>query len=103
MATRQRKNNRFSGLIIPAACLCILGYFAFHAYQGNLGIRSRTQMDRQSLDLQYELARLHEVRNALQHRVALLRDGQIEKDMLDQQTRYMLNQVKVDEFVIFYD
>ncbi len=102
MATRQRKNSQLSGLLIPLICSTILGYFAFHAFQGNLGVRSRAQMDTHSLELQFELARLRDVRKALEHKVALLRDGQVEKDMLDQQARLMLNQVKADEFVIFY-
>ena len=103
MATRQRKNSRFSGLIIPTICLGILGYFGTHAYQGNLGVVSRAQMDNQSIDMEFELARLREVKIQLKHKVDLLRDGQIEKDMLDQQARAMLNLVKVDELVINYD
>ncbi len=103
MATRQKKNSRFSGLIIPTICLAILGYFGTHAYQGNLGVISRAQMESQSLDLEFELARLRQEKSQMEHKVALLRDGQIEKDMLDQQARAMLNLVKGDEWVLSYD
>jgi cell division protein FtsB len=102
MATRQKKNSRLSGMAIPVICLCILGYFGFHAYQGNLGVKSRSLMDRQSLQLQFELARLREVHYGLELQVGLLRDGRVEKDMLDQQARHMLNLVKENELVIFY-
>ena len=103
MATRQRKNSRFSGVTIPIICLGILSYFGMHAYQGNLGVISRAQMDNHFVDLEFELARLREVKNQLGHKVDLLRDGQIEEDMLDQQARAMLNLVKSDELVLNYD
>jgi len=101
MATRQSKNSRFSGLAIPAVCLCILGYFSFHAFQGSLGVQSRAVMDRQNLELQFELARLRETRLDMEQKVGLLRDGSLEKDMLDQQVRHMLNLIKPNEVVIF--
>ncbi len=101
MATRQKFNSRFSGLAIPFVCLTILGYFGFNAFQGNFGVTSRSAMDRQSLELQFELARLRQERTELQRRVGLLRDGRVEKDMLDQQARYMLNLAKANELVIF--
>lgn len=100
MATRQSKNSRFSGLAIPVACLCILAYFSYHAFQGSLGIQSRALMDQKNLQLQFELARLREARQDMERKVSLLRDGNLEKDMLDQQVRHMLNLVKSNEVVI---
>ena len=100
MATRQKKNSRYSGLAIPAVCLSILAYYGFSAFQGDLGVRSRTQMDDKSLGMQFELVRLRKQRDDLKIKVELLREGRVEKDMLDQQARHLLNMVKADEFVI---
>jgi cell division protein FtsB len=100
MATRQKKNSRFAGFAVPLACICILGYYGFHAFQGSLGIKSRSQMDQKSLALQFELARLSEEHSKLKIKVGLLRDGRVEKDMLDQQARHLLNLVKANEYVI---
>ena len=100
MATRQKKNSRFSWLAVPAICLCILGYYGLNIFQGNLGMHSRAQMNSQSLQLQFELARLREEHGELKLKVELLRDGRVEKDMLDQQARYLLNMVKENEFVV---
>ncbi len=102
MATRQKKNSRFTGLAIPLVCLGILGYYGINAFYGNLGIKSRAQMDEHSLQLQFELVRLRQERQDLKLNVELLRDGRVEKDMLDQQARQLLNMVKADEFVIIY-
>ena len=101
MATRQKKNSRLSGLALPFVCLCILGYYGFNVFEGDRGVNSRSQMQQQSLQLQFELARLREVRKELSLKVELLHDGRVEKDMLDQQARHMLNMVKGNELVIF--
>ena len=100
MATRQKKNSRLASLVLPAVCLCILGYYGINAFQGSLGVHSRTKMDSQSLQLQFELARLRQVHSNLKIKVELLRDGRVEKDMLDQQARHLLNLVKANEFVV---
>ncbi len=100
MATRQTKNSKYTGMIIPSVCLLILFYFGFHAFQGNLGVKSRAQMEREDLQLQFELVRLKTIRRDLEKKVHLLRDGSLEKDMLDQQARHMLNLVGANEFVI---
>jgi cell division protein FtsB len=44
--------------------------------------------------------RIKEKRTALDARVMLLRDGTIEKDMLDEQARQMLGMVGPDEIVV---
>ena len=100
MATRQKKNSQFSGLAIPVVCLTILSYYGLSAFQGDLGVRSRSQMDNKSLEMQFELVRLRKQRDELKMKVELLREGRVEKDMLDQQARHLLNMVKADEFVI---
>lgn len=66
-------------------------------------MHSRALMDRQSLQLQFELARLRDERQGLELKVNLLRKGTVEKDMLDQQVRHMMNFVKSNEFVIFHN
>ena len=48
-----------------------------------------------------ELAELSKARETLEVRVALLRDGSMEKDMVDQQVRSQLNMLRDDEVVIF--
>ena len=100
MATRQRKNSKLAGLLVPAICICILGYYGFHLVQGSLGIKSRSQLEQKALDLQFELARLNEEHKRLKIKVGLLKNGVVEKDMLDQQARHLLNLVRTGEYVI---
>ena len=36
MSTRQRKQSKIRPLLLPACCLLILGYFAYHAVPTNI-------------------------------------------------------------------
>ena len=100
MSTRQRRHNPFARLIVPAICALLIAYFLFHAWSGRYGIEAMRQLEDDRTQLEFELVRLKEKRAALEARVNLLRDGTIEKDMLDEQARYMLNLAAPDEIVI---
>jgi cell division protein FtsB len=80
--------------------MAVIGYFAFHAVEGERGLRTYF-----ALNLQTELAR--EERDALRHdrrtierRVNLLKPGSLDLDMLDERARKILNKVHEDDFVI---
>ena len=103
MAVRLRRRITPGRFIAPAASLTILGYFLFHAFSGQYGIRAQIALDAQKAALQTELAALEVQRDRLKDRVALLREGTIERDMLDEQARRQLNLVHADETVILLD
>ncbi|MCB1465228.1 MAG: septum formation initiator family protein [Nitratireductor sp.] len=100
MSTRQRKNSSLSRLAVPAICSLLIAYFLFHAWSGRYGIVAMQEMEEERTRLEFELVRVKEKRAALEARVTLLRDGTIEKDMLDEQARHMLGLVGPDEIVI---
>ena len=100
LSTRQRKNNPFARLAVPAICSLLIAYFLFHAWSGRYGIEAMRQLEEERTRLEFELVRIKEQRAALEARVMLLRDGTIEKDMLDEQARQMLGLVGSDEIVI---
>lgn len=81
--------------------VAVIGYFAYHAVEGERGLRAYF-----ALNLQTELAR--EERNALRHdrmtierRVNLLKPESLDLDMLDERARTVLNKVHEADFVIF--
>lgn len=100
MSTRQRKHNPLTRLAVPAICSLLLAYFMFHAWSGHYGIEAMREMRDERTQLEFELARLKQERATLEARVTLLRDGTIEKDMLDEQARYMLNLLGENEIMI---
>ncbi|MEL6504587.1 MAG: septum formation initiator family protein [Pseudomonadota bacterium] len=100
MAIRARKRHPLTRFVGPLAAMMILGYFGFHAFNGDYGIRAHLAMQTQITRLEGELAHHTAQRDRLEARVALLRDGQLEKDMVDQWVRGQLNMAREDEIVI---
>ncbi len=100
MWTRQHKQRNTGRLILPAIATLFLAYFGFHAYHGEFGIYSKYQLEAQAAELQARLDKVHAARVDLEHRVQLLHDGTLEKDMLDEQARKALNLSQPDEITI---
>ena len=80
--------------------VAVIGYFAFHAVEGDRGLRAYF-----ALTLQTELARaerddLREEREAIEQRVNLLKPDSLDLDMLDERARMALNKVHDDDLVI---
>ncbi len=101
MAIRSRKRSSLSRFIAPVATLIILGYFGFHAFNGQYGIRANIAMQKRIDRLEQRLADRTAFRNKLESRVALLREGTLEKDMVDEHVRKQLNMMREDEVVLF--
>jgi cell division protein FtsB len=69
----------------------LIGYFGFHAFNGQRGLHARHLIDQQMVELTAELERLKAERNLWERKVALLRPDRIDPDMLDEQARLLLN------------
>ena len=100
MWTRQHKQSWTSRLIVPAISAAVSVYFGHHAFQGEYGIRSTERYLTREAELQGQLAQLRDKREALERRVAMLQDGSLDADMLDEQARRALNLSHADEVTI---
>lgn len=100
MWTRQHKNRNTGRLILPTVTAAFLAYFGYHAYNGEYGINSKYELEARRIELSARLERLRSDRLHVERRTALLRDGSLEKDMLDEQARRALNVSKADEVTI---
>ena len=100
MWTRQHKQRNTGRLIVPVISALFLAYFGFHAYHGEFGIYSKYQFETRAAELRLRLDNLRGQRTQLEHRVQLLHDGTLEKDMLDEQARRALNLSQNDEITI---
>jgi len=91
MVSRRRLKSALTviGLYVMAALM--IGYFWFHAYAGNRGLRAKQDIDAQMAELSAELGRLQQERAQWEKRVALLRSDKIDPDMLDERARALLN------------
>ena len=99
-ATRQRKQSFLRRLITPVLAIAALGYFGFHAMNGELGVVGRAMIERQVAELEGELQLLVAERQELAARVSLLRPERLDPDMLDERARLYLNLVHPDELVV---
>jgi cell division protein FtsB len=100
MWTRQHRQRNLGRLILPVITIAFLSYFGFHAWHGDYGINAKYALEERTAGLQTQLDTVRSQRVALETRVRLLRDGSIEKDMLDEQARRALNLSHTDELVI---
>jgi cell division protein FtsB len=101
MWTRQHKKRKTGALIVPAIAAAFLSYFGYHTFQGEFGIYAAHAFDERIATLSADLDAVRARRATLEHRVKLLRDGTLEKDMLDEYARRALNVAQQDEIVIF--
>jgi cell division protein FtsB len=100
MWTRQYKKRKTGRLIVPVLSILVFSYFSFHAYHGEYGIHSMYQYEARATALEKDLEQVREQRMNLEARVALLQEGSMERDMLDEHARRSLNRAHTDEVVI---
>lgn len=100
MWTKQKRKSIRGRFILPVLAAAFLSYFGFHAYHGEYGIYSRGKLEEQMKIMDEQLATLSRQRATLEREVSLVRDGSIEKDMLDEQARRALNLSRPDEVTI---
>ena len=102
MSVRPRRRFPISRFIAPVASLMILGYFGFHAFNGDYGIRAHLAITKRIEVLETQLKARTAIRERLEKRVAMLREGGMERDIVDEYARRQLNLVREDEVVILY-
>lgn len=100
MWTKQKRRTNRSRFILPIITVAVLSYFGYHIYHGEYGIYSRESVDDHIVVLNKEYHRLETQRKILEQKVSLLRDGEIEKDMLDEWARRNLSVSNPNELTI---
>jgi cell division protein FtsB len=103
MSVRRRRRSPFRRFIAPVATLAILAYFTFHAFNGQYGLHAQIVMAQKEVELRAQLDTLRATREDLERRIALLQDGNLNRDMVDEHARRQLNLARSDEMVIFID
>ncbi|WP_455481178.1 FtsB family cell division protein [Bartonella sp. B12(2025)] len=100
MWTKQKRRSIKVRFILPLMTVGVLSYFSYHIYHGEYGLYSRSEVNRYIVELEDELHKIESERIFIEKRIALLRDGHIEKDMLDEYIRGNLNFSKPNELTI---
>jgi cell division protein FtsB len=88
--------------MLPLLTSGVLAYFSHHAVNGSLGLVSKQKYEQQIEFLQAELANVEGVRLALEKKTAMLRNGSLERDMIDEQARRLLGVTRANEIVVLH-
>jgi len=93
--------KRRAGQIIgPVAGITMVVYFAYHSIQGERGFIVMGKLERQVIELDAELNALREKRIKIENRVALLRPGSLDPDMLEERARIVLGYTQGNEIIL---
>ena len=85
----------------PTFGALVVGYFLFHAVQGDRGILAWAELKQEVAEAEQTLDWLTEARKKLDSRVSLLRSGSLDRDLLDERARIVSGLANPDEIVIF--
>ena len=92
------RTHRFD-IIITVACFALLGYFAWHAWEGPRGYPYRAQLAVTIVDQEIVYSQVHLKRSAMEKKVALLQPDHVDTDMLDELARQRLEMARPNEIV----
>jgi len=97
--------KRLRAVLYPLALYCassaISGYFIWHAVNGERGLRTKDEYEHKIASLRDELGALKVEHASWIHRIALLSGREIDRDILDEETRALLGRVHHNDLVIF--
>ena len=99
--------RRIRAVLIPLALYVVSGsaaaYFVWHASNGPRGLKAKAEYLQQQADLKVELEQLKVDRELWRHRVELLQSAAVDRDLLEESARELLNRVDKRDVVIYLD
>jgi len=100
MALADELKRRARDVIGPVLGLSALAYFVYHAVEGERGLFAYFRLTHQIEETRSGLEEVAAERRALERRVSLLRSESLDRDLLEERSRFILNYVRPDEIVI---
>jgi cell division protein FtsB len=97
-----RERLRRSGRHLPGLVgMCAVVYFGYHAIQGDRGLLTMIKLQNRIAAVEAKLAATTAEEDALERRVSLMRPASLDRDMLEEQVRLVLNYTHPDDVVIY--
>jgi cell division protein FtsB len=93
--------NRFE-LLVLCGCLCLLGFFAWHAWAGPRGYPYLDRLAAKVQKLELERDETKHSRVVLETKVGLLRPESTDPDLVDELARQTLNVATANEIVVHF-
>ena len=99
--------TRARAILFPIVFYMILGvasgYLVRGAWNGERGLKTEAEYSAEMQGLDGELKRLRAERQSWERRVALMRPEAVDRDLLDQEARAVLDRVGKNDLVVFTD
>jgi cell division protein FtsB len=97
--------TRTRAILFPIVFYLVLGvasgYLVWGASKGERGLKAKAGYDAQAAQLQAELTQLQAERERWRRRVESMRSEAVDRDLLDEEARAVLDRVGKDDVVIF--
>jgi cell division protein FtsB len=97
--------KRLRATLYPLALYCVSGaiggYFVWHAVNGERGLKTKDEYEHKIASLRGELEELKLEHASWDHRIALLSGREIDRDLLDEEARVLLDRVNRNDLVVF--
>lgn len=100
MAIRIDLRRSLRQIAVPLIGASLMGYFGYHAIQGDRGLMAWLTLKQQLRQADAQLASVQTEQLTLANRVQRMSPATLDSDLLDEQTRLMLNYARDDEVVI---
>lgn len=100
METRQHRKSRLGRFVVPVLAGSCLFYFVGEVQTGRYGLDAKLELAAQIEARKAQLKEVSWEREKLEQRVSLLQDGKLERDIIDENVRRVLNLAADDEIVI---
>ncbi|ACB95137.1 FtsB family cell division protein [Beijerinckia indica] len=100
MVIRKRMRAILFPLILYAASAALSSYFLWHALNGERGLKTRDEYARQIALLEGQLTALKEEHEQWQHRIGLMHNNAVDRDLLDEATRTRLGRIGADDLMV---
>jgi cell division protein FtsB len=94
--------RRAQAAVLPTVFFALCGYFAYHALHGTRGLLARDARNTEIAAARIVLAEAESERDAMERKVAGLRSNHLDRDMLEERARALLNVVAKDEIIVPY-
>jgi len=87
-------------LVITGVSAALLGYFAWHGFEGPRGFPYRDRLTADASRLGGEFAAIRQQRETLEIKVSQLRPQSVDPELLDEMARAMLGMTRPGELVV---
>lgn len=97
--------TRVRAILFPIAFYVVLGvasgYLVWGAWNGERGLKTKTEYAAQMQQLTGELKALQSERQSWERRIASMRSEAVDRDLLDEEARAVLDRVGKNDLVVF--